>query len=229
MNSDRTHPGLRSVGLVVAALVLGATAAGCNYIAAAVVLTQGRGKTPAAVELDGSRKTVVLIDDLSNRVPRRSLRDDMGEAVDRALLKQKVIDQGNLISSGSARRAASGDTADDRMSAVDVGRKVGAEIVIYVTMTGWTLQQEPGFISPAASAQISILDTIANVRLWPRGERTHPFIARLPRVPASGTLSLAEKTKWEQALADRFGSELAKLFYEHEKELLSQQTRPGIN
>ncbi len=112
---------------------------------------------------------------------------------------------------------------------MDVGRAVGAETVISVTMTGWTLQQEPGFISPAASAQVSILDTVANVRIWPQGERTHPLIVRLPRQAATGSMSLSEKSKWEKMLATKFGSELAKMFYEHEKESLSQQARPGIN
>ena len=212
----------------VIALVLGAGAGGgCNYLGAAFVLAHGPEKIPAACELDPTRKTVILIDDLSNRVPRRSLRDAMGESADAAMLANKVIAEGNLISSVSARRAASSDTAADQQSAVDVGRKVGAEIIIYVTMTGWTLQQDPGWISPAAGAQVRVLDVINNVRLWPEGDKTFPLVVRMQRESGEIGTSLAEKSKWEQKLADRFGVELAKLFYKHEKERLSDTARPG--
>lgn len=229
MRGGRRRRALAGAALLMLTGAGGALVGGCNYIAAAVVLTQGRGKVPAVVELNKDAKTVILIDDLSNKVPRRSLRDEIGATADAQLLKNKVITDGRLISAASARRAASSDTAADRQSAVDIGREVGAEIVIYVTMTGWTLQQEPGFISPAASAQISILDTISNARVWPQGEMTHPFIVRVPRSPGESNMSLSEKSKWEKMLAQRFGTELAKLFYTHEKESLSQQTRPGLN
>ena len=232
-DSGRRRGGRRRLALIGVAVALAGAVAlvvgGCNYIAAAVILTQGRGKIPAAYTLDKNRTTVVLIDDLSNRVPRRSLRDDMGAAADAEMLAHGVIADGKLISSASARRAAASDTADDRQAAVDIGRAVGAEVVIYVTMTGWTLQQEPGFISPAASAQVSVLDTVNNMRLWPQGERTHPFVVRVPRASGDMGMSLSEKSKWERTLATRFGTQLGKLFYEHEKESLSQQTRPGLN
>lgn len=218
----------RALGAASTIACLGA-AGGCNYIGAAFVLVHGPAKIPAAYELDPSKKTVVFIDDLSSRVPRRSLRDDIGKTADATLLKHKVIQEGNLISSVSARRAAASDTAEDRQSAVDVGRQVGAQIIVYVTMTGWTLHQDPGFISPAAGAEVRVLDVVNNKRLWPEGDKTFPFVARMQRQSGEIGTSLAEKTKWEEALATTFGEDLAQLFYKHEKESLGQQRRPGLN
>jgi hypothetical protein len=216
------------LGAAVLGLALTAIG-GCNYLGAAFVLAHGPEKIPAAFQLDPDKKTVILIDDLSNRVPRRSLRDDMGEAADAAMLANKVIKQGNLISSVSARRAASGDTSEERQSAVDIGRTVGAQVVVYVTMTGWTLNQDPGFISPAAGAQVRVLDAVDNARIWPEGDKTYPFVVRMQRESGEIGTSLANKSKWERKLADKFGDELAKLFYKHEKESLSHQMHGGLN
>lgn len=202
------------------ALASSLVTAGCNYIGAAYVLAAGTD-IDAVFELDANRTTVVLIDDLNNRVPRRSLRDRIGRTSDAALLQHKVVKEGNLISSESARRVAASGTSEDPLSAVDIGRRVGAEVVIYVTMTGWTLQQEPGLVSPTATAQVRILDAVHNVRLWPEGEMTYPLTAKMARRPGSDSMSLSDKAKYEQMLAVRFGEELAKMFYRHERDRIS--------
>ena len=223
-------PGARvrwAVVICAGAGLLVSLGGGCNLIGAAFVLAHGPRNVRAAYKLDSSQRHVILIDDLSNRVPRRSLRDDIGGSADQNLLDAKAVKEGNLISSSSARRAASSDTADDRQSAVDIGRKVGAEVIIYVSMTGWTLQQDPGFISPAASGQVRVLDVVGNRRLWPEGEQSYPLVVRLSRQAGDLSMSLSEKSRWEQTLAREFGEGVAKLFYAHEKDLLSQQARPS--
>ncbi len=199
--------------------------AGCNYIGAAYVLAHGPAKIPAKCNLDANRKTVVLIDDLSNRVPRRSLRDQIGQSMDETLLTQKAIKEGELISSASARRAAASDSVENRMSAVEVGRRVGADVIISVTMTGWTLAREPGIISPAATAEVKVLDCATNERLWPPGEGGYEFRAEMPREGGDieSNPSQAEKAKYDAKLAAYVGVELARLFFTHEKDTLRQQ------
>ncbi len=194
-------------------------------IGAAYVIAHGPEKIQAKCELDPARKTVILIDDLSNRVPRRSLRDQIGRSADETLLTEKVINEGMLISADSARRAAASDSVENRMSAVDVGRRLGADVIIYVTMTGWTLHREPGVISPAATAEIKVLDCVDNQRLWPPGEGGYEFRTEMPR--KGGDLednpSQADKAKWDSELARYVGIEIARLFFDHQKDTLRQQ------
>lgn len=206
--------------------VLGAVVcAGCNYVGAAFLLAHGPPKIPGQFSLDPNVKTVILIDDLSNRVPRRSLRDQIGRSADETLLSEKVIAQGMLIASESARRAAASDSSENRMSAVEVGRRVGADVIIHVTMTGWTLAREPGIISPAASADVKVIDCVSNQRMWPPGEAGYDFLAEMPR--SGGDLesmgSQADKSKNDAALAKYVGIHLARLFFTHERDSLRQQ------
>lgn len=198
---------------------------GCNYVGAAYVLVHGPEKIPAQVELNPEAKTVILIDDLSNRVPRRSLRDIIGKSADETLLQEKVIREGQLISSDSARRAAASDSAENRMSAVEVGRKLGAEVIIHVTMTGWTLHREPGIISPAATADVKVLDCVSNARLWPPGEGGYEFRAEMPRRGGDleTTPSQADKARADAELAKYVGVQIARLFFEHAKDSLREQ------
>jgi len=200
-------------------------APGCNYVGAAYVILHGPEKIPAKFKLDPKRKTVILIDDLSNRVPKRSLRDQIGKSADQTLLENDVIAQGFLISADSARRAAASDSVENRMSVVDVGRRLGAEVIIHVTMTGWTLHREPGVISPAATAEIKVIDCVANDRIWPPGEGGYEFRAEMPRKGGDleANASQADKAKWDADLARYVGTEIARLFFEHEKDSLRQQ------
>jgi hypothetical protein len=215
--------------LALAAAALIAAGSGCNIVGAAFVVARGKPKIPPSFVLDENRRTVVLIDDLSNRVPRRSLRDLVGQTVDAELLENGVIAQGSLVSSISARRAAAADSPDDRMSAVDVGRRVGADVVVFVTMTGWTLQREPGTLSPAASMLVRVIDASENQLLWPVGDRAHELVVELPMRGGEigGPQSQADRRRHDEALARRVGKELGWLFYAHEEESLSQQLRPG--
>ena len=225
--SSPTDPRRVLASALVSAALAGALAcaSGCNMVGAAVVAIHGPEKIKAKYELDPNRKTVILIDDLSNRVPKRSLRDQIGRSADETLLSNDVINEGMLISADSARRAAASDSVENRMSAVDVGRRVGAEVVISVTMTGWTLHREPGVISPAATAVVKVLDCTTNQRLWPPGEGGYEFRTEMPR--SGGDLesnpSLADKAKADSGLAKYVGIELARLFFEHAKDSLRQQ------
>ncbi|MEO1130762.1 MAG: hypothetical protein AAFX05_13805 [Planctomycetota bacterium] len=213
--------------IVLALLASTLLAGGCNYVGAAFVLASGPPKVQAVVELDDSRSHVIFIDDLNSVMPRRALRDVIGQQAEETLLRSETLEQQKLIASSSARRAAAGDTIDARLAAVDVARLVGAEVMVYVTMTGWTLEAEPGMVSPWASCEVRLLDAVGNQRIWPDGERTHPLVVQVPSntTSALGT-SIAERSQYEDLLARRVGDQLAKLFFTHEREKLSEQMRP---
>jgi hypothetical protein len=114
------------------------------------------------------------------------------------------------------------------MSAVEVGRRVGADVIIHVTMTGWTLHREPGMLSPAATADVKVLDCVTNQRIWPPGEGGYEFRAEMPRKTGDveSNPSQADKARYDLELARYVGVRIARLFFTHERDSLREQVRP---
>lgn len=210
---------LRRAGACAVAAVIAACAAGCNYVAGATLIVSGPPKVPKVTELPESRTTVILVDDLNSVLPRRMLRDAIGTSAEEEILAQRLVDDGVLIPSVAARRATAGDTAAEKRSAVDIGRDVGAEVVIFVTLRSWTLTSTPGLLSPLAEAEVVVLDAVSNQRLWPSGEIPFTLTAELP--PKSGAdinMSISQQRQLNDVLARRAGSALARLFYDAPRE-----------
>jgi hypothetical protein len=169
------------------------------------------------------RPTVIFIDDRENKIPRRPLRVQAGKAAEELLLKEEVLPEGMVIGSQSALRASTGERADAPASVVDIGRRVGAEVVIFVEMKGWTLSRQPGELSPSAYALVKIIDAEANQRIWPPDPEGYELVVQLPRQPETTNLTRADRSKWEEILAEEFGRGLARMFFTHERTKLQDQ------
>ncbi|MEM1422384.1 MAG: hypothetical protein AAGH64_00115 [Planctomycetota bacterium] len=209
--------------LMMTALPALLAASGCNIVGAAGVIVWGPPKVAAATTLYDERTTVLLVDDLNSVLPRASLRDRIGRAAEGAMLRQKVIEEGKLVSSASARRVVSGDTNEARTSIVDAGRAVRAEVVVHVAILGWTMSSTPGEVSPQAVVGVKILDAMSNERIWPAGEASFVRSVELPVRADREMGSGAQRRQIEDDLADRVGQTIAKLFYESERERISEQ------
>lgn len=196
-------------------------APGCNIGVPALYVLHGPPKIQAVTKLDESRRTVIFIDDPMNIIPRRALRTQIAQAAERRILEEKLVQQNLLVSSVSILRAASADSADDPASVVDLGRQVGAEVVIYVQMTQWTLARTPTHLSPTAGATVKIFDTVENKRIWPDDAAGFPFGTEMPDRTEQTSLSPAERNQWERNLAEDFGITLAQLFYTRERDPMS--------
>ena len=211
--------------LILAAALLAASAAltGCNIAVPVFFAVQGPPKLPGAFEPDAGRTTVLLIDDPRNKVPRRELRLNIGQVADENLLRHKVFPAGMLISSKSALAASRGSEQGPKLSVVDIGRRVGAQVVIYVEVTDWTLVSNGEGISPQAAVSIRVLDPLSNERLFP-AEGGLTVVASLPpeaesKQPNRGVL--------ERALAKELGTAISEAFFDHERRQM-QSNRGAI-
>ncbi|MBL0927471.1 MAG: hypothetical protein IBJ11_07450 [Phycisphaerales bacterium] len=208
---------------LIAAILLGASLgalAGCNVVAGAAYLVEGPPKIERVFELQKDRTTVVFVDDVNNRIPRRSLRDLIGRAAEEEMLAQKVVAEGKMLSSVSARRAASNETSENRLSIADVGRRVGADVVVHVSMDTWALAQE-GAMRPTATANVRIIDARKNERIWP-AENAYRLNVEIADLQQGGTsFSASDRSAMEEKLARRFGLQIARMFYTYE--------RPNLN
>lgn len=193
---------------------------GCNIVAPLVYIASGPEKTDAQYELDSSRTTVIFIDDRFSRVPRRSLRIVTAEAIEQALLTNDVLEEEHLITTRAIMRIASQEQFSTPKSIAELGRAVGAEVVIYAVIDSWTLSEDNITFAPGVSARVKVIDAAEDQRLWPPAGVDYPVIASMP--PQTIPLPTnAERDSANFALANMLGMKIAQVFFKHEKNTLS--------
>ncbi len=202
----------RAIPLLLAIGLLALPA--CNIAGTAAYILEGPPKIPAQTKLDDDRATVLFIDDRSSVVPRRSLRVIMGQQAEEDMIANRVIDADKMIAAQSTLRAAMTEDADEPMSVADLGRAVGAEVVVYVSIDAWTLTRDGASYSPTVAARVKVIDAESRARIWPDTERGFPFRVQPQTSPTDIPSSSSERAGAEADLAKRVGRTIAKLFYE---------------
>jgi hypothetical protein len=197
----------------LAALIL--AVAGCNIVGPAFVLVHGPEKIPAVYTLDPERPTVILVDDRSNRVPRRSLRLTLAQEAEKSLLKEKALK--DMIGAQAALTAAGADKDGRPLSIAEIGRAVGAQVVIYATVDQFTLSPDGNSFLPTAQLRVKIIDAVNDKRIWPDDRGGYICTARLPIKGDTAPTTLNEQAKAEDELAQETGLALARLFFKHER------------
>lgn len=210
----------RSVAVASIAALAAFMSAGCNIVLPAMYIVQGPPKVDAQYKLDKSRVTVIFIDDRLNRAPRRSLRVVAADTAEQTLMQKGVLPEEKVITTRAAMRVAAQEEFDAPMTIAEMGRTVGAEVVVYATIDAWTLSPDGVTLSPGARVRVKIIDATNDVRLWPPDSGGYPVTAALP--PQTAPLaSNADRDQMNLALANALGTKIARLFFEHERDPLS--------
>ncbi|MGP1309198.1 MAG: hypothetical protein ACTS27_03245 [Phycisphaerales bacterium] len=200
--------------------------AGCNYLAPAVILLTPPPSRDAQFTLDKQRVAVVFIDDPQNKAPRRSLRAIMGQTAEQTLIAKGVMPSNMLIPSQTAMQLTSRESDSNKFSIVDVGRTLGADVVIYAKLEGFGLSTDGVTLKPYAVAQVRVLDAANNMRLWPEAGTDYPVVYEGPQqageTPGMGTA----RAEAERKLAERLGLEIARVFFKHE---IERESPSGFN
>ena len=203
----------RAIAIVVmCATVL--LVAGCNYLLPASYIIEGPPKAPAAFELP-SKRTVVIVDDKINRMPRVALRVGIGDSVGTHLLENNVVPE-TITTRDAVALIRRMDTASKPISIQRICESLGAEQVVYVEIDDFNLSggREEG--GPEAVALVKVLDITNGSRLWPTAgsEAVQSFLQDIN--PSLITTS-AGRREVEDKLAEKLGEDIAKLFYAHER------------
>ena len=200
---------------------LALAAAGCNYVGAAAYILEGPPKVQAAYKLDKDRRTVVFIDDRTNTVPRRSLRRTIGEAAEQELIAKAGLRADMVIPSQATLRATASERLGEPLSIVDVGRLAGADIVVYASISRFTLSGDGVSYSPVGEARVKVFDTVANERLFPGLAEGYPVTMAVPTKANDMPTGAAERAAAEDQFARLLGVQIAKVFFTHERDELS--------
>ena len=214
-----------ALGLPLALLAL--LPAGCNYIAPAMILLTPPPSVEAQYKLDKTRVAVIFIDDPQNRIPRRSLRQLAGQIAEQDLITRGVMPASMMIPSQTAMQATSRETDGNRLSIVDIGRSLGADVVIYVQVDAFGLSRDGVTLQPYVVARLRVIDAKNNTRLFPETGSTHPVVYESRQQAGDIPRTTSERSAAEQRLAERLGIGIARTFYKYEIERESPSGRGG--
>jgi predicted pyridoxine 5'-phosphate oxidase superfamily flavin-nucleotide-binding protein len=192
------------------------TTAGCNIVGPAAYFIAGPEKTPARYTLPIDRPTVIFIDDRKSIIPRRTLRNSVADTAQTRLLNERVVK--DMIAAQSAIQAAGRDGPDGPLPASEIGRRVGADIIIVASVDSFRLTPDGSTYRPEAQMRVRVIDCKAESRLWPADDIGHQVITTLRTTARSTPTTTSEQFKAEEELAQAAGEELARLFYKHERE-----------
>jgi len=194
---------------------------GCNILGPVFYVVHGPPKVKAQYNLDSEKKTVFFIDDRANRLPRRSLKDVIGQQAEETLIARGAVPQDNMIASRSATIAARGEMNSELMSISAIGRAVGAERVIYVNVEGFSVTRDGTTIEPIAGVVMKVIDVEADRRVWPGDSQGFPVRVQLPATGSTIGADRASIRRVETGLAEMLGMQIARTFFEYERDSLS--------
>jgi len=208
------------LGATAGTLILFFAGPGCNIVAPAYYVLHGPEKTPAMFELDDTRVTVIFVDDRLNRAPRRSLRVAAAQQAEQTLMDNSALPSEKLITTRAIMRLASQEQFTEPKTIAELGRSIGADVVIYATIDFWSLSPDGVTFQPGAQVRVKVIDAENDARIWPTNGPGQPVTASLPP-QTEGMPTGAERDQANLALAAELGVKLARLFFAHEKDTLS--------
>lgn len=193
--------------------------AGCQPLGFAAYVLGADGKVKAAYKLE-ARKTVVLVDDPSDpaKLPSPQLNNLIAGRVGDRLVEEGVLQREDLVPADRVSHLAA-EEADFGAWPIDrVGHAVGAEQVVYVLITGFSVSESGAIYEPVAEARVKVIEAKTGDRLFPPPEvgagapvRTERSIAAMENATSTTHLIVARR------LGETLARDVARLFHKYRK------------
>ncbi|MEM9374328.1 MAG: hypothetical protein AAGA55_11870, partial [Planctomycetota bacterium] len=122
----------------------------------------------------------------------------------------------DMLDSRPILNAATKERYGERTSITELGRGVGADVVIYAVVTDFSLTPQDGTFVPVANLRVKVIDTVSGQRVWPESEGGYLLDVRIQQ--RSSLLNDADSGQLavQSELASRAALGLAQMFYRHE-------------
>lgn len=223
MNATSTT---RSLSATAAILVLGSACAmlgsGCNIITPVAYAIEGPGTIDAEFLL-ANKKTVVFVDDPSNIFPRTTLRAALGDAVSFDLMQKEVLTSTVATRDAIAiSRSKSDGDAGKLISIEAIGRALDCAQVIHIQPTIFDLagRSDMQGIRPTAIVRVKVIDIETRSRAYPVSEVLplgREITATIREASSDSLRSRAGRVELEDMLVRELATEVAQLFYKHDR------------
>lgn len=213
--------------MLAAAVVVG----GCNVVGPIAYFIGGPGTVKAQYVLE-ERPTVVYVDDRASVIDTnaRALRLAIAQQVTTELMVHKALAPELMIDARDAMGAViAKDRASELMAIDEIGRSVGAEVIIYLEMLAFAVSPDGVTPRPTAACQVRVIDVTNRVRLFPPadgGEQARRVNAVLPEMDPTAFRTLASRSKVFEVLASELGDSVARVFYSYEAGDLGGRLEP---
>lgn len=200
--------------LVVLLLAVGhlAGCAGAGWLAATLAPPR---KVQAAYEMPRNQTVLVFVDDILNPLHYQPIKGELTRRLNAELQRQglarRTIKYERIVDLMAATPQF------DKLSVAEIGRKLGADLVLYVHIDRFSLKDDE--VSALWEGRIHTTVRVVDVTeglLWPK---TPPEGYALPPVetPATIDTSSTYASTLTEDLADRMSRRIAKLFYKHDE------------
>jgi hypothetical protein len=178
--------------------------------------------TPAEFKLEG-RKTLIMVETSKGTTTDKTMPGTIAGAVTQLLVDNKVLAHGDVVPPAklaAVRRAAGDDFA--LMPIARLGRKAGAEQIVYVKLITMRLRNTPAMGDSSATVEVRVIDAVSGRRLFPvqdatgtPGDPGRVLETEMFRSNISGEAYVVD-TMLRLRLAKRVGEHVARLFYLHQ-------------
>ena len=189
------------------------TGSGCIQFAA--LWTNLTGGDVISPEFTMTKKPLlILFDDRNETVTHpRAIRRAHKEISDRFI--QYVVNK-IVIPFNDWQRLQQAERKYDKMSIREIGERLGADQVLYVRVSRFTVKAEAGapLFKGEFMARVKVLSTdrTEEVRLWPRDPAGRRIAVTTPPTSMGGEKSSGD---FADELGTKMGKAIAELFYEH--------------
>ena len=199
---------------------------GCNIVAPIAYAIEGPGTVPAQHDLARVR-TAILVDDPTNRLPRTSLRVELGESLGVALLERGLVPE--VVATRDVVAFVRGNERDGtRITMGKVAAGVGADQLIYLDVEEFSLVDRNGSPRPTLRVMVRVVDVEGRTRTFPGPEQRRGLEveAQLREVSTELYRTPSSRRAIEEGLVAKAGSDISKLFYEHDRVELGENLGP---
>lgn len=202
---------MKSCKILIALALIGALG-GCKLGA----IFMPEPKTAAKYKFTKGKKVAVLIDDYMSPAVNPGMKPALAQKIAAALLEGEALRPGDLIAAEAVDQTAKDGPGGKKLSIQHIGKEVGADLVVYVNITDFSLQSDPDnpLIFPKAKAYVKVVEVTTGERLWPIDLAGEP-LETSGRMEGDLASDSADNSKWSDQLTDQLAVEVAMLFFDH--------------
>ncbi len=207
-----------AAALLLLLMLTSLTGCGEGYLAQ---LIHGPDKVPAAYTL-AARPTLIFVEDPAGRFRDPNLPAVVAVNIEHNLKQNKALEASIVPARDVADLQSQLGDQFAKLPIDELGRRLGAEQVIYVLIDDVTLQTMAGVFRPTALAQVKVIDATTGQRLFPEAPavidpktptRGRSVTSQFRGGTSVGTDSQGMAVALRRQLAELLGRDIARLFY----------------
>ena len=204
---------MKRIVLAIALACFYAMLSSCNIASAIQYVTMPDPEQEVLFELSDV-PTVVFVDDRRNIMHPTRLRRVIAEQVTDELLAKKLLTI--MISPRDAMRVSStNDKYNEPLPVDELGKAVGATVVIYIEMVSFGLTSDGQTANPRASCNIRVINTKDRTRLFPTEQAAFIIPTSIQHVSPNRVTSSSDARELAEELAVKLAGSVTKVFYTH--------------